>query len=270
MKKRPTQVTASLKRHPSHPRGSHVGTCIGPQTCTYRGQTSCKPSAARHIHELLLSPHATSGRLGHVCNSVAASLQRHQTSHPRGSHAKTCISPHTCNFRRGKNACRPPKAPPHAASCSVPHVCNGRVRNLYRSPEEVGLQRHSRVTAEQELRLQRHTSQEQDPRAKAHADNGMTCVCNNLEGNHGAKVEKAAAESRSRHRIHPHSAPALRRPDTPCSIGIPDIRRPTTMIFWSLCHARIAAQTTAPTNGMSIAGRTPWRLLVRLRCLVMA
>ena len=102
MKRRPTQVAASLKRHPSHPRGSHVGTCIGPQTCTYRGQNACKPSAARHIHELLLSPHATSGRLGHVCNSVAASLQRHQTSHSRGSHANTCIRPQTCNYRGGK------------------------------------------------------------------------------------------------------------------------------------------------------------------------
>ena len=165
-------MAASLQRHPtSHPRGSHAGTCIGPQTCTYRfGQNSCKPSAARHIHELLLSPHATSGRLGHVCNSVAASLQRHQTSHSRGSHANTCIRPQTCNYRRGKNACRPPAAPPHAASCSVAHVCNSRVRNLYRSPQEVRLQRHSRVTAEQELRLQRHT-QEQEPRAKARVRN---------------------------------------------------------------------------------------------------
>ena len=161
-----------VQRHSSsQPRGSHAGTCMCAQTCNYRvGESASKPSATRY---------ATSGRLAHVCNRVAASLQRHQTSHPRGSHAHTCIRPQTCNYRRGKNACRPPAAPPHAASCSVAHVCNSRVRNLYRSPKDVRLQRHSRVTAEQELRLQRHTSQEQDPRAKAHADNSMTCVRNN-------------------------------------------------------------------------------------------
>ena len=237
MRRRPTYVAASLQRHPtSHPRGSHAGTCIRPQTCTYRlGESACNPPAA-------------------------------------------------CNYRVGENALRPPAAPSHAASGSLAHVCNSQVQNLYRSPKDMRLQRHShansgigahlcvaRVTAEQELRLQRHTSQEQEPRAKAHAENGMTCVCTNRFGHHGTKeVDEAPAESRSRHRIHPPSAPAVRRPDTPCSIGIPHIRRPPNMIFWSGCHARIAAQNTGSTNGMSIAGRTPWRLLVRLRCLVMA
>ena len=92
-----------MQRHPSsHPCGSHAGTCNCPHTCNYRvGENAGKPSAARHVHELLRSSHATIGRLPHVCNRMTtASLHRHQTPHSSGAY--TCMRSHTCNYRRGK------------------------------------------------------------------------------------------------------------------------------------------------------------------------
>lgn len=137
------------------------------------------PPTARYIHELLRSSHC---RKWQACPLLSSRGCVSAAASNFASERVTCQYLHpspNLQLPWRKNACRPPAAPPHAASCSVAHVCNSRVRNLYRSPKEVRLQRHSRVTAEQELRLQRHTSQEQDPRAKAHADNGMTCVRNN-------------------------------------------------------------------------------------------